>query len=270
MRMCVRCEGCGLEYAGARGLGGLFAAAAQPARGRATCAMLAEVRALPPARAPGARHGRARGRRSPSGAFLAVGGYSRYFTEHFVLPLVSAVWSCAPETVVAELPGALPVPLPGPPRAAGGQRLAAVADGGRRLAQLRRARGRSSSPRSARRHPGPGGAPRPPTASRSATTPTVAHRFDRGRGGHPPGPGAALLRRPHRRRARGARARSATPATRPCCTPTPRCCPAGPAARASWNYLMAACSTPARPGAGQLRHEPAAAAGRPRTTTSSP
>ena len=27
------------------------------------------------------------------GAFLAIGGYSRYFVDHFIVPLVSAVWS---------------------------------------------------------------------------------------------------------------------------------------------------------------------------------
>jgi uncharacterized protein len=37
------------------------------------------------------------------GQFLAVGGYSRYFTEHFMLPVVSAVWS-AGETVSLSYP----------------------------------------------------------------------------------------------------------------------------------------------------------------------
>jgi len=37
------------------------------------------------------------------GAFLAVGGYSRYFVEHFMLPVVSAVWS-AGETVSLAYP----------------------------------------------------------------------------------------------------------------------------------------------------------------------
>lgn len=30
------------------------------------------------------------------GAFLAIGGYSPYFVQHFVLPVVSAVWSAGP------------------------------------------------------------------------------------------------------------------------------------------------------------------------------
>ena len=43
------------------------------------------------------------GERPTLGAFLAVGGYSRYFVEHFMLPLVSAVWS-AGETVSLSYP----------------------------------------------------------------------------------------------------------------------------------------------------------------------
>ena len=34
------------------------------------------------------------------GQFLAGGGYSRYFTAHFALPFVSAVWSCPPGTAL--------------------------------------------------------------------------------------------------------------------------------------------------------------------------
>ena len=54
-------------------------------------------------------------------------------------------------------------------------------------------------------------------------------------------------------------ARSTTPSTRRCCTPTPRCCRGRARAQASWNYAMP--SAIARPdtGRGQLQHEPAAA-----------
>ena len=91
MSMSVRCEGCGLEYAGARRLGGLFPQPSNLARPR-YLRMLGEVLRFH-------RHARRvladeRGRRRRTlGAFLAVGGYSRYFTEHFMLPVVSAVWS---------------------------------------------------------------------------------------------------------------------------------------------------------------------------------
>jgi predicted NAD/FAD-binding protein len=91
--MIVRCDGCGLEYAGARKLPGLFAQPrnlAKPAYPR----MLAEVTRFH-------RHAR-RLIASPEaddvtlGAFLAIGGCSRYFVDHFVVPVVSAVWSSGP------------------------------------------------------------------------------------------------------------------------------------------------------------------------------
>ena len=100
MSMSVRCEGCGLEYAGARGLGGLFPQASNAAR-PAYLRMLGEVVRFH-------RHARRvladeRAGDVTLGAFLAVGGYSRYFTEHFMLPVVSAVWS-AGESVSMSYP----------------------------------------------------------------------------------------------------------------------------------------------------------------------
>ncbi|MFV0126658.1 NAD(P)/FAD-dependent oxidoreductase [Streptomyces sp. HMX112] len=96
MSMSVRCEGCGLEYAGARGLAALFTG--RPAlRGR-YLRMLAEVPRF---------HRSARrllkGNGAPAytlGRLLSEGGYSPYFITHFVTPLVSAVWSCPPETAL--------------------------------------------------------------------------------------------------------------------------------------------------------------------------
>jgi predicted NAD/FAD-binding protein len=95
MSMSVRCDGCGLEYAGARGAPGLFAQRANLAS-PAYLRMLAEVPRFH-------RHAR-RVLADPAaedvtlGGFLAVGGYSRYFVEHFALPLVSAVWSVDHDT----------------------------------------------------------------------------------------------------------------------------------------------------------------------------
>lgn len=95
MSMSVRCEGCGLEYSGARGLGGLFprraGARSNLARGR-YLRMLAEVprfhrRALRLLDTPGPQDS------VTLGEFLADGGYSQYFVDHFMLPVVSAVWS---------------------------------------------------------------------------------------------------------------------------------------------------------------------------------
>ncbi|MDN5750906.1 MAG: FAD-dependent oxidoreductase, partial [Pseudonocardia sp.] len=100
MSMSVRCEGCGLEYAGARKLGGLFPQASNVARPQ-YLRMLGEVVRFH-------RHARRvladeRAGDVTLGAFLAIGGYSRYFTEHFMLPVVSAVWS-AGETVSMAYP----------------------------------------------------------------------------------------------------------------------------------------------------------------------
>ncbi|MFE3324446.1 NAD(P)/FAD-dependent oxidoreductase [Streptomyces sp. NPDC059176] len=97
MSMSVRCDGCGLEYAGARGPGGLFTGPAS-FRGR-FLRLLAEVPAF---------HRRARRLLTdpPSyavtlGDFLAGGGFSPYFVGHFVIPLVSSVWSCPAGTALA-------------------------------------------------------------------------------------------------------------------------------------------------------------------------
>lgn len=93
MSMSVSCRGCGLEYAGARGLGGLFAQRSNIAR-PAFLSMLAQVtrfhrRAAALLDSPESDQHRPR----TFGEFLEAGRFSRYFVEHFALPLVSAVWS---------------------------------------------------------------------------------------------------------------------------------------------------------------------------------
>lgn len=99
MSLSVRCEGCGLEYAGARGPRGLFARPRQ-ALSPPYLRLLAEVprfhrraRALLAApEAPGAPQ--------TLGGFLRLHRFSGYFTGHFAVPLVSSVWSCAPGTAL--------------------------------------------------------------------------------------------------------------------------------------------------------------------------
>ena len=98
MSMSVRCLGCGLEYAGAKGPRGLLATPGQALR-PTFLRMLLEVRRF---------HREARDllAATPHPAtsdttlrdFLTAGGYSRFFAEHFILPLVSAVWSSGRET----------------------------------------------------------------------------------------------------------------------------------------------------------------------------
>ncbi|RDG38633.1 NAD(P)/FAD-dependent oxidoreductase [Streptomyces corynorhini] len=102
MSMSVRCDGCGLEYAGARGAAGLLAQPRNLLNPR-YLRMLTEVPAF---------HRRARkllataaaedgGRAEKTlGEFIAEGGFSPYFTSHFMTPVVSAVWSCDARTAM--------------------------------------------------------------------------------------------------------------------------------------------------------------------------
>jgi predicted NAD/FAD-binding protein len=93
MSMSIRCDGCGLQYAGAKGLPGLFAQRGNLVRAR-YLRMLAEVKRFH-------RHAKRLLETGDAtaagditlGAFLAIGGYTRYFVDHFMLPLVSTVWS---------------------------------------------------------------------------------------------------------------------------------------------------------------------------------
>ncbi|MFJ8922523.1 NAD(P)/FAD-dependent oxidoreductase [Streptomyces sp. NPDC102415] len=98
MSMSVRCEGCGLEYAGARGAAGLFARPGSVLRGP-YLRMLTEVPRF---------HRAARALLAPPegttemtlGEFAARGRFSPYFSAHFLTPMVSAVWSCDPVTAL--------------------------------------------------------------------------------------------------------------------------------------------------------------------------
>ncbi|MZD06836.1 NAD(P)-binding protein [Streptomyces sp. SID5785] len=95
MSMSVHCEGCGLEYAGARGPRGLFAQPRNALR-PPYLRMLAEVpRFHRAARRLLATADQGDGAASLTfGEFLARGRFSPYFVAHFATPLVAAVWSC--------------------------------------------------------------------------------------------------------------------------------------------------------------------------------
>ncbi|MGW4247172.1 NAD(P)/FAD-dependent oxidoreductase, partial [Nocardia sp. NPDC004722] len=93
MSMSIRCDGCGLEYAGGKGLRGLVP---NPGilRRRSYSRMLGEITRF---------HRLARAELSGQGDelrtlgdFLRTGEFSAYFTAHFMIPLVAAVWSCPP------------------------------------------------------------------------------------------------------------------------------------------------------------------------------
>jgi predicted NAD/FAD-binding protein len=90
----VRDDRTGLEYAGARGVRGLFPTVRNLGR-PAYLRMLREILRF---------HRQARAVLASSGdvpdvtlrEFLADGGFSAYFRRHFMEPLVAAVWSCDP------------------------------------------------------------------------------------------------------------------------------------------------------------------------------
>ena len=106
MSMSVRCEGCGLEYAGARGLHGMFTrprTAIRPGYLR----MLVQVKRFHRAarrildggdEAVSSEDGS--GEAATLEDFLRDGRYSRFFADHFMLPLVSAVWSAGRGTAL--------------------------------------------------------------------------------------------------------------------------------------------------------------------------
>jgi len=94
MSMSVRDDGSGLEYAGARGIGGLFPSWATLARPR-YLAMLAEVRRFHRAAARLLRDESADDDETLA-SFLDRHGFSQYFIDHFMTPLVAAVWSSRP------------------------------------------------------------------------------------------------------------------------------------------------------------------------------
>lgn len=102
MSLSVRCEGCGLEYAGSRGLAGLVPGRGNPASRRYLRLLATVPRFYRAARklltSPPGPPG---GKELTLGDFLVLEGYGPYFTGHFVIPLVAAVWSCSPADALA-------------------------------------------------------------------------------------------------------------------------------------------------------------------------
>ena len=92
MSMSISCGECGIEYAGGRGLAGLLPSL-RAVRSLKYLRMLTEVRKF---------HRMAREVLAGDDDeltlrdFLDDGGFSDYFTSHFMTPLVAAVWSTAP------------------------------------------------------------------------------------------------------------------------------------------------------------------------------
>jgi predicted NAD/FAD-binding protein len=99
MSMSVRCEECGLQYAGGRGLGGVFAQPRCLVRPRFLW-MLWQVERF---------HRRAAAflrmtddeNLATYGEFLEREGFSGYFIAHYAVPVVSCVWSAGREATLA-------------------------------------------------------------------------------------------------------------------------------------------------------------------------
>ena len=102
MSMSVRCDGCGLEYAGARAKGrGILPGPSTLLRGRYLLMLLEVMRFYKRARALLAEEAKPGAPELTLGEFLAREKFSRYFISHFMTPVVSAVWSCDPTTALA-------------------------------------------------------------------------------------------------------------------------------------------------------------------------
>ncbi|MFJ4826743.1 NAD(P)/FAD-dependent oxidoreductase [Streptomyces bacillaris] len=99
MSMSVRCEGCGLEYAGARGIAGLLARPRSALRGP-YLRMLGEVPRFHRAARALLELPEGPATEMTLGEFTRRGRFSPYFHAHFLTPMVSAVWSCDPVTAL--------------------------------------------------------------------------------------------------------------------------------------------------------------------------
>jgi predicted NAD/FAD-binding protein len=98
MSLSVRCDGCGLEYSGGQGAGGILAQNRSLLRPRFV-RMLQEITRFH-------RHAArvlaepADGNDLTMAEFLVQGRYSPYFSQHFSTPLIAAVWSCGAQTAL--------------------------------------------------------------------------------------------------------------------------------------------------------------------------
>lgn len=108
MSMSIRCDGCGLEYAGARdGARGIIPRPSTLLRGRYLLMLLEVTRFYRKAREllrtapPSAVSDEVKLPELTLGEFLAREKFSPYFISHFMTPVVSAVWSCDPGTALA-------------------------------------------------------------------------------------------------------------------------------------------------------------------------
>lgn len=91
MSMSIRCEGCGLEFAGGRGARGVLA---QPRRvlDPSFLRLIAQIRRFQRSASDYLDESSAQDA-STYGEFLAANGFSVHFVNHYAVPVVSCVWS---------------------------------------------------------------------------------------------------------------------------------------------------------------------------------
>ena len=189
MSMSVRCDGCGLEYAGGRGLGGLFAQRRRTLADRGIWRCCARSSASTGAALRPSLEPTSAATTLTLGEFLAAGGFTEYFVTHFVLPLVACVWSCGFDGA-ARLPGPLPVPFldhHGMLAVSGSPQWRTVVGGSRTLRRAGRAKDLTARAHRVHRSPSPG---TPDGVRDPRRVDDQLHAVDRGRHRHPPRPGA--------------------------------------------------------------------------------
>ena len=98
MSMSIRCEGCGLEYAGGRGLKGILAQRSRVAD-PTFLRLLGQVKRFH-RRASAFLDDSREGDLTTYGQFLRREGFSDYFITHYAVPVVSCVWSAGQETAL--------------------------------------------------------------------------------------------------------------------------------------------------------------------------
>jgi uncharacterized protein len=99
MSMSIRCDGCGLEYAGGRGPTGIFAQRRRVADPR-FLRLLTSIKRYQ--RLALALLGRQESAGDPQtyGDFLHLHGFSDHFVAHYAIPVVSCVWSSGHESAL--------------------------------------------------------------------------------------------------------------------------------------------------------------------------
>jgi predicted NAD/FAD-binding protein len=100
MSMSIRCDGCGLEYAGGRGATGIFAQRRRVLDPR-FLRLLASIKRYQRLALNLLDRGESDDDPGTYGDFLRTHGFTDHFVAHYAIPVVSCVWSSGPESALA-------------------------------------------------------------------------------------------------------------------------------------------------------------------------